>query len=239
MYHLLKLFLLGLFLVFWGQICVADENSYLIDGDLTAIEEQTISYQYRMCTIDNTQNINLTIVKCGPLTEITILEGDCKKEIIQLKNETELQRADYYNCSGELYLKVFYDYQQNKVYVRGEKEATYPLKERLFDHNGALFYIFGILLPEKGQDMFFTLLQSKLSRTVEMVLKYMGCEQIEVSNTLAEAIRYEMHLASRFQFLFWPYKYHYWYSPEGILLKYKGPDSDGNTVTINLVNDTD
>lgn len=239
MRHLLKLVFICLFLVFWGQMCAAGEEISAIDADKIISNEHTTSYQYKMYTGNNIENINLTIVKNGCFTEITILRGNGKKEFIQLKNETELQRADYYNCSGELYLEVLYDYQQNKVHVQGEKEATYQLKERLFDHNGALFYIFGALLPEKGQDIIFTLLQSKLSRTLGMVLKYMGYEQIEVSNSLAEAIRYEMHLASRFQFLFWPYKYYYWYSPEGTLLKYTGPDSNGNTVTISLVNETD
>lgn len=198
--------------------------------------EGTMIWEYSVSAADKVTNLSLTIRKEIPFTIVTVDEKDAEKVVVVLKNDSEIQNATYTSSQGEVYLEVVYDYELKEVSVSGVQNAKFPLEEQLFDNNAALFYIFGLTFPDPNGELAFSLLQSKSSKINRMVLKNLGMDSIIVCGKTIEAFKFEMSLSSSFARLFWPHKYLYWYSADGVLLKYEGLNENGDVETVTLIN---
>ncbi|MCL6591046.1 MAG: hypothetical protein K6U80_13965 [Firmicutes bacterium] len=194
------------------------------------------TYEFEIREGEKLNYQTFSITENEGITEVISIDENQEKQVILFQNKVEIISAKYYRNDKE-FLSVIYDYQKKKVFVTGSQKMTINLKDKLFDNNAALFYLFGHIYPQPNKIMSFTMLQSKLGRTVEMNLKALGTEDLIISGRTISAYKYEMSLSSRMASLFWPYKYYYWYSVENrVFLKYEGLNEKKQLQTITLIN---
>jgi len=168
--------------------------------------------------------------------EVIVIDHKKEKQVVQFKNKTEIQKSEYTNGDGKIFLEVIYDYIKKKINISGDVKNEYFLKNNMFDSNGSLFYLFSQIFPEKNETMKFTLLQSKLNRTVDMYLKQAGEDELIIEGKKIKALKYEMGLSNKIIAAFWPHKYYYWYEVnDRRFLKYEGLGENKKVQTIQLI----
>lgn len=196
----------------------------------------TRTYELEIHDGEKTNHQYMIVTNKAEAVEVEVIDSKNEKQIVSYKNSTQIQDARYINSNGQKFLEVTYDYDKQKINITGTVNNSYRLKENTYDNNGSLFYLFGKIYPEKNETMIFTLLQSKLDRTVEMYLKQAGEEELWIGGKKIKALKYEMGINGFILSAFWPYKYYYWYSAtDRRFLKYEGPDENKKVQTIQLV----
>jgi len=196
----------------------------------------TQNYDLEINTGEETGKQSMSVTNNGDRVEVVVIDHKKEKQVVQYKNNTELQKSEYLNADGKKFLEVQYNYANKKINVTGNVNNEFLLKPDVYDNNGSLFYLFSQIYPQKNKTMKFTMLQSKQDRTVPMYLKLVGKEEVMIDGKKTDALKYEMGLSSALISAFWPHKYYYWYAAsDRRFLKYEGLGENKKVQTIQLV----
>ena len=169
-------------------------------------------------------------------TQIIRIEPNGEKQVIKLKGKTKILSVTYFDTAEQAKITVSYDYKNTQVTViAGNKKKKFPLSERTFEAQ-SVFYMLGHIYPKKDGEFEFTLLQSWGPRIVDMYLKDMDTETIQIMGRKIKARKYEMGLLGAIESTIWPHRYYYWYDADNRrILKYQGRNENSKEETIELV----
>jgi hypothetical protein len=170
-------------------------------------------------------------------THITIYENYHKILETAYRNKTILLHAYHYDMQGNLIISIECDFEVNRIMLaRADSVSSFKLRERTYDNNGSLFYLFSQLnLPADGGTIEFNLLMPEQEKVHRFYVVNRGIERISVNNDVVDAYRYEMGLTG-IAGLFWRHKYYYWYSIEDMhFLKYEGLGDDETMDIIEVI----
>ncbi len=172
------------------------------------------------------QQINLVIESLPRTTLVTFSNEYGGKDVSVFENPRRPLGTSYYDPDHRQTAQSVYDYQNNRLRIKGDVNASYPIEGDIFDNNGALFYLFSIFYPEPGKKIKFKLVQCDLSYVddpflrmlitrlvgpVEMSFKHVRSEPLSFQEEAVETEVYALAIYDRGLAGFWPHKYYFWY----------------------------
>lgn len=233
-----------------GAILTALLFSPALPADVAAKKIQT--YVLDIQNPDVHCQVTLIVEQGTTETVVTYQNEFNDKEITAFTDQTHIERVEYLDPQNAQTGTVLYDYAKKKIVIAGDNNATYRMTDNAYENNGSMFYLFALKYPEPEKPFVFYLTQGNMSRIhdplqrfllckligpVEMYLKYLATEPLEIFGDKYQADHYELGIHDRRLAPFWPHTYHFWYTREAPrhLLKYQGINAKHNQETILFV----
>lgn len=197
------------------------------------------------------RQINMLIESLPRTTIVTFFNEYGDKDVSTFENPRRLLGTLYYNSDRRQTAQSVYDYEKNRLRIKGDVNASYPLAGDIYDNNGALFYLFSVFYPKPGKKIRFKLVQCDLSYVedpflrmlitrlvgpVEISLKYVQSETLSFRKEATETEVYELAIFDRGLAAFWPHKYYFWYDAKTRrLLQHQGLNAQKHKTVYRLV----
>jgi len=181
--------------------------------------EKNRIYTYDILKVEGHRPLKLVIEPKPGYDLITYYNEFGDREISAFDASGRILWAQYYNSAGVQTAHVDYDYGLKKIILVGIHDATYSLATKAYENNGSLFHLFSFYHPDPGQDIIFSLTQGNLSHIesefhrllicklvgpIEMFLRYVGNETLEIGNKKIPADHYMLGIHDRLLSPFWP-----------------------------------
>lgn len=195
--------------------------------------------------------VTLIIKHDGDTTTVTYYNELGDKERSIYNNRIRLLSSVYYDPLGNETAKTIYDHKTKRIRMIGDQCAEYNYIHPTFDNNGSLFYLFSVFRPSNDKTLTFRLTQTNLKNIddpllktmltqmvgpIEMVLKFVKKETLEIAGTTYETKKYVMAIQTPTIALLWSSKYYFWYDEKtNYMVRYSGTNTNHTSDSITLI----